>query len=311
MPKPNQLPKIQFEGIDPVHQQFLNQLTDTVNTLAGYNGQIVLNDHLDMGGKRVTNIGEPILPTDAISTGRASRSYSASALRPQLESNGAFPLQTTRRINDRNQREQGSSFLNDLMSSVPSASQVFPTVTPSGGGVSVSIPSSLFVFADDTSTQLNGRTDLLSLPAQYAITGITLTGSVETITTSVASGLVAGQIATVIGVDPASFNGVFQLIGATPPFTLVVDNPAASGMYVTGGFVQTSNVYYYGVQKRSQNLILFGPFSSDTASNRLEVNGDGFQIVAVITLTNSGAQVASSGGGGTPIIGSPTGGCFF
>ncbi len=175
----------------------------------------------------------------------------------------------------------------------------------------VSIPSAAFAYADGSSTMLNGRTDLLSLPGQYAISNVTLSAGTMTITTTTASGLTAGEIATLVGIDPASYNGIFQLTGATPPYTLVCHNPSASGAYVSGGFVQISSVYYYGVAKRSQNIILFGPFNADSASNRLQVNGDGFQIVAVITLTNSGGQVSSSGGGGTPIVGSPTGGCFF
>lgn len=311
MPPPNQLGKLNFEGVDPTFQQWLNQAADTINTLAGHNGPVPIANHLDLGGKRIINVGPPVDETDALPSGVAQRKYSASALRPQLESSGTSPLKTQRRLNDPNQREQQSSWLNDLMSSVPSANDIFPTITPSGGGVSVSVPSSLFTFADRSTVLLNGRTDLLSLPAQYAISNITVSGGVVTITTATPSGLVAGQIATIVGVIPAVYNGTRQLTGAVPPFTLTYNDSGASGAYVSGGFVQVQGVYYYGVRKRSNSITLFGPFTSDSAQNRLQVNFDGFQIVAVVVVTADGGQVEQSGGGGSPIVGSPAGGAFF
>lgn len=311
MPLPNQLPKLNFEGIDPVFQQWLNQAADAINTHSGYNGPVTLADHLDLGGNRVMNIGPPVAATDALPSGVAAQTYSAPVLRPQLESSGSSPLVTPRRMNDPNQREQVSSYMNDLMSSVPSANDIFPTITPSGGGVSVSVPSSLFTFADRSTVLLNGRTDLLSLPAQVAITNVTVAGGVVTITTATPSGLVAGQIATIVGVDPPVYNGTRQLTSATPPFTLTYNDSGASGAYVSGGFVQVQGVYCYGVRKRSTSITLFGPFSSDSAQNRLQVNFDGFQIVAVVVVTADGGQVEQSGGGGSPIVGSPAGGAFF
>jgi hypothetical protein len=130
------------------------------------------------------------------------------------------------------------------------------------------------------------------------------------LTTTAASGLSAGQVASIIGVSPSGFNGTVILTGATPPYTLVYQSNLGT-LSGSGGYVQTGDVYYYCVAKRSQKLILLGPFTSDNMQNRINANLDGLQIVAVVTLTNSGGQISQSGGGGTPIIGSPTAGSFF
>jgi hypothetical protein len=311
VPPPNELPKLNFEGVDATFQTWLNQLTDTVNAHSGYKGPVSLANHLDLNGNRIANVGPPVAATDALPSGVAEGKYSAAALKPQLAPGGSQSMVGYRQLNSGSQREQQSSWLNDLPSTVPNASQVFPTITSSGGGVMVSIPSSLFQYADGSTTMLNSYTDLLSLPSQVAISAITLSGSTVTITTATASGLVAGNIATITGVNPAAYNGVFQLTGATAPYTLVLQNPNASGSYVSGGYVQIGRVYYYAVKKRSQNIIRLGYYQEDTAYNRLQASYDGLQIVAVVTLTASGGQVSSSGGGGTPIVGSPTAGTMF
>lgn len=291
-------------------QKHYSQLIDTVNTLVGYNGEIGLKNHINMNGSRVTNIGPAVVPTDALASGIAASRYSAEVLAPQLAPSGKQPMVGYRQVNNQSQREQVSSFLNDLMSSVPSANSIFPTITNVGGGVQVSIPAGPFTFADRTTVQLNGRTDILSLPAQFAIASISSSGRVITVVTATPSGLVAGEIATIAGVTPASFNGVEQLTSATPPDTLTYQGDLGT-LTGSGGFVQTNNVYYYSVQKRSTNIFLQGAFSADTAENRLQVNFDGFQIVAVVVVTADGGQVEQSGGGGSPITGTPAAGAFF
>lgn len=308
----NQLPKPLFgdNEASPALQAFLSQLTDTVNSLAGYSGSVPLANHLDMGGKRIMNVGAPVADTDALSSGVAKNSYSVQALAPQLESSSPTGLKSMRRLNDSNQREQGSSFLNDLMSSVPNATTVIPVISNSGSNVQVVIPASLFTFADGSTIMLISRTDLLARPAQYAISSISCSGNVVTVVTSAPSGLSAGQAVTITGVTPPSFNGTFAVTSVTLPdtFTYQLDLGTTSG---SGGNVQTNSVYYYGVKKRDPTVHLFGPFPSDTMQNRLSSNYDSFQIVAVIAVTDSGAQIAQSGGGGSPITGSPCAGSFF
>lgn len=310
MPKPNQLPKLQFPEMDPVFQQHYSQMIDTINTLCGYSGEVELAGHLNLGGNRITNVGKPVQASDAISNAVAASLYSAPALKSQLESTGSSPLVSYRQLNNQTQREQVSSFLNDLMSSVPNANGILPTLTNGVGTVTVSIPSTTLRFADGSSIVLNGRVDILTVPAQYAITTIAAVSDLVTVNCA-ATGLVAGQAATITGVSPSSFNGTFTLISSTGGGTTIEYQDPIGTVSGSGGFVQGNGTYYYGAQKRNSNIALFGPFSGDSAVNRLSVNNDGFQIVAVVVITNSGGQISLSGGGGSAIIGSPTAGAFF
>ena len=310
MAQQNALPKAIFPELSPQLQLFLSQLTDTVNSLSGYNGVIKLNNHIDMAGSRIQNVGDPVNPTDAIAHVFAEKNYSAPALRPKLESTGAVPLKSVRRIADKNQREPTSSFLNDLMSTPPSANNIVPLTSTGGGGVTVIIPASPFTFADDSSIILESRTDLLPLPAAFTIVSISCVGNLVTVQTSAPTGLTVGSSFTVTGVSPASFNGSFIVNSVINPttFTYQLDIGTVSG---SGGHIELNNVWYYAVHKRDPFVALFGPQSGDTAQNRLTVNHDGFVIAAVVVVTNSGSNVSSSGGGGSAIVGSPTAGAFF
>lgn len=310
MPTPNQLGIISPPGDDPAFNQHYTQLTNAVNTLIGYNGPIGLKDHIDMGGKRVTNVGPPEDITDAISHSFANSKFSPSVIRPQLESNGSAPMQSMRRLNDANQREQQSSYLNDLMSSVPNANEIIPFFTTMGGGVQVVINPTRFQFADGAIVQLLGRTDLLSFPATFTISSISSVGDVVTLVTTAATGLTAGQVATIQGVSPVGFNGVELITSATPPFTLTYQASLGT-VSGSGGQLLINGVYYYAVNKRNNRIHLFGPFASDSPRNRIGANFDGSQIVAVVVITSGGGQLQQSGGGGTPTTGSPVGGTFF
>lgn len=306
----NQLGKPIFQGLPGDFLTHYSQLIDTVNSLAGFNGPIVLNDHVDLKGNRIQNLGTPVDQTDAIAHAFAEENYSAHALRPKFESTGTNPLKSVRRINDQNQREQGSSFLNDLMSTPPSANAIIPLTEVVGGGIQVTIPAGLFTFADGSSVYLQSRVDILSLPVSYSISSISCVGNLVTVVTSTPIPVAVGGGVTIVGVSPSSFNGSFTVssVISSTSFTYQEDLGTVSG---SGGHVELDNVWYYSVTKRSNVVRLFGPFSGDTAANRLQVNNDGFQIVAVVVVTNSGSKVSASGGGGSAIIGSPTAGCFF
>lgn len=310
MAVPNQIPKVQFEGIDTVHQQWLNQLADTVNSLLGHNGEIELGNHVSLSGYRIKNLGAPVETTDALQNGTAASSYSASALQPKLQSGGTHPLTTYRILNSGSQRESTSSWLNDLMSAPPSANNLFPTITNGTGTVTVSMPSGRFTFADGSFLNTLPRTDILSVPSQYAISSISCTGNVVSVVCA-ASGLVAGNVATIAGVTPSPFNGTYPLTsssGGGANLTYQEDLGTASG---SGGYVQVNGIWYYALRKRSTALTLLGPYLGDTAQSRLQACLDGYCIVAVVTITNTGGQISLSGGGGSPIVGSPAAGAFF
>ncbi len=310
MANQNQIAKPVFPELSPELQQWLSQLADTVTSLQGNNGVVKLSNHLDMSGFQIKNLAAPTDATDALTHGIAEASYSASVLAPKLESTGSNPLKSVRRVNDPNQREATSSFLNDLCSTPPNANAILPLTSNVMGGVQVIIPASLFTFADGSTLLLQSRTDLLSLPASYTINTISCVGNLVTVNTTTASGLSQGQIMTVTGVSPAGFNGAYPIVSATPPYTLTYQDDLGS-VSGSGGSIEVNNTYYYYVRKRSTLVNLSQSFNGDTAANRLLVSSDGAQIVAVVTLTASGAQVAATGGGGSVITGPPTAGAFF
>ena len=306
----NQIPKLTFPGMDPVQAMHYSQMIDAVNSLLGFNGEIPLQNHINMQGYQVKNIGPATDPTDALSSALAESQYSASALSPKLAPSGSQPMPGYRILGSATQRESSSSWLNDLLSTPPNSNGILPTLTSGVGTVTVTIPASLFTFADGSTLLLQARTDILTVPAEFAISAISCVGNLVSVTCA-PSGLVAGQAATITEVDPASFNGTFPIISSTSggaDLEYQLDLGTVSG---AGGFVQVNGVYYYSVAKRSTIIKLFGPYASDTLQNRLQASPDGYQIVAVVTLTKSGGILDSTGGGGSPIVGSPTAGSLF
>lgn len=310
MPAPDQLGKIQFSSLSLPEQIQMSNIQDRINHLLGYQGPIQLVNHLDLSGKRIMNVGAAESETDALVSGQAETRYSAAALKPKLQANSNTPLDTYRMLNNGTQRENRSSWLNNLMSTPPSASTVFPTITTVGSSVQVSIPPSVFTFADGATVNLQGRVDLLALPAQYAITGLTVTNGIVTCHCG-ATGLVSGELATIIPGSNATYAGTFQVVFSSGGgSTLQVQNQAASGSD-SSGFVQVGSVWYYSLKIKSRVILLTGPFSTDTSQNRLGLCADGSQIVAVVTVTATGAQISNTGGGGTPLTGAPASGSFF
>ena len=240
MPLPNELPKLNFEGVDPVFQQWLNQLTDTVNTHSGYNGPTQFASHLDLSGNRIQNVGAPVDATDAVSSGVATSKYGAAAIKPQLESGGSQSLVSYRQMNNGTQREQISSWLNDLMSTPPSANGILPTLTNVMGGVQVNIPASTLKFADGTVQQLQSFTDNIPFATSYTISSISATAGIVTVVLTAPSGLVGGGYITVGGVTPNGFNGAFQILNSSGGgTTLTTNSPCATALrYVAWATLQ-------------------------------------------------------------------------
>ena len=310
MPKPPKLGKINFSSLSLPEQIQMSNLQDAVNILGGHNGEVELSNHLNLSGNKITNVGPAEGEADVLTSGQAEAKYSAAALSPQLAPGGSTPFVGYRQINNSGQREQVSSYLNDLMSTPPNANNIYPLLSNVSGGVQVIIPASPFTFADGSTILLKSRTDTLTLPVDYAISTIGCVSNVVTVQTVNPISVTRGQVVTILGVSPSGFNGPWELTSYTPPneFTYQDFLGTVSG---SGGSVELGNTYYYTATKRSTFVRLVGPLSGDTAYNRLKVCADGSQILAVVTLTSSGGVVAQSGGGGSPIQGSPTAGVFF
>jgi hypothetical protein len=92
MAQQNQLGKPTFTGITSQHQQFLSQMVDTVNSLAGYNGTAFINNSLDVQGNNVQNVANPVAPTDALNLQTAEAKYSPAVVGAQLDVGGKTPL---------------------------------------------------------------------------------------------------------------------------------------------------------------------------------------------------------------------------
>lgn len=300
----NQVPRKVFPGMDPAFAQHYTQMVDTVNSLAGYNGVIEVKNHLNMGGNRVMNAAAAVESGDAVTQSYADSNYSASALRPQLEAGGSSPLQSPRRINDQVQRESYSSYLNDILSTPPNANNIQVLFSSPGGGMTtITIPASIFRFADGSTLSLNSYSLTVSNPANFNIaaspTGAVSSGTVATITTTGASGVVPGNYVQIAGVADTDFNGEWVVATAAGlSFTFATTIAAAAS---GGGTVTTSSIYYFYIVKGNPNPQYLGvPAGADTPYNRLPTSTDGRQLIAVASVNSSGGVSSSSAGGGTP-----------
>jgi hypothetical protein len=271
---------------------------------------VQLFGHLDMGGNTIRNVVPSGNANDVVTNQTGNATYGPQVMRDQLEGRGAAPLKTVRRINDKNQREQFSSFLNDTMSTPPNANTAQVFYVNGGGTTQVTVPAVVVNFADGTVQHVASRTDTLTNPTTVGIVSISVTSGVATVTTSAAHGLVAGDVAFISGVTPTDFNGAWGVtgVGSSTTFTFNFIGTPTSG---TGGSVSLGGVYYYYAVISSAVMNLVGPFAGDTPQNRLNANTDGKQIVAVAVLNSSGGVNAQSGGGGTPTTGAVNSGSFF
>jgi len=311
MPTPPQLGKFNFTSLKPEENIQLGLIVDRINHTLGYSDQpFTPAQGIDLQGKTIANVGAPVGKSDAVSLAVAELRYSAPALKPQLDAGGSSTMVGYRQLGSKSQRENNSSWLNDLMSTPPNSNTIFPTISASGAQYQVSIPASTFVFADGSQLYVQGRTDLLSKPSQYAISSLSVAAGVVTCDVA-ATGLVAGEVVTCVPGSNLSYAGTFQLTSSASGGTVLQWQSGAAAGTDTTGDIQVQGVFYYTLPKRSRTLHLAGAFSADNLTNRLSVSSDGTQIVAVVTITNSGAQISQSGGGGTPLTTNPAAGGIF
>lgn len=211
----------------------LNKLAAEVNRLGGNYGSILIQSNIDMGGFRIINLGDAVDSGDGVSKSYADDNYGGSAVRAEMEATGQQVLKTARRLNDSNQREAYSTFLNNT------------------GGVPV--------YVNDST---------VSVAAAGANSDITVT---------------AGTVN-------------FQDGKSTIPFSGVLDTVANPGV--------GSDVYYYYFDLYRKQVAKIGPYSTDTANNRLQANTDGRVYIGVATVNAGGG--GTGGGGANPWV---DGGC--
>jgi hypothetical protein len=275
-----------------------SQIENAVNALIGARGPVQLPTGIDVQGAKVTGIGRPSSPTDAVSLAHAENSYSAAALAPQLESGSKNALKSYRALNSKQQQESYSTFLNKVANTAPTTNTT--TViggAPSGGTVSITIPAGFHKLVDGSIIPFGTFTDTVALPSSQSISSLTRSSGVVT-ASGTFSGLSAGEPIYTDGVTDSSFDGTFTLTSATGT-TLTWNQPNQVDASSTGGTVSTGGVYYFFLKNPSQQLAVSGPFPADTQENRLAANADGQVLIAVAVVNSSGVVDDESAAGAT------------
>ena len=287
-------------GLFNLHWQNLVKAINDILGPAG--GTTRLGSHLDISGNRVQNVGDPVNPHDAVSKSYADANYGAEALRPQLDVLGKAVLQSVRRLNDPNQQEQSSSFLNSLMSTAPTTNTSNVSFgSPSGGTVAVNVAAGSFQRMDGNVIPFQAFNDTVTLPTSYNISTLARSGNVVSVVTAVAHPFHAGDTVNIgsgNALSDSTFVGTFTLLTA-PDNTHFTYQQFAPNANATGGVASSGGVYYYHLRKNANTLARVGPFGADTWSNRLAASVDGQTIVAVAVVTSSGGDLTQSGAGGT------------
>jgi hypothetical protein len=299
MPQPSKLGKISFSSFSIQENLLMSQLIDNVNALAGHNGPTQLSSDLNLGGNKITNVAPPTEDSDVLTSGAAKASYSAAALGPQLSPGGKYPFVGYRQINNGTQRENTSSFLNNLVSTAPNSNNINPIVSTSGGATSITIPASVLQMGDGSTRFLPARTDTISNPESLSISSFTVTSGVATVilTTDPATPFSTSTVVFIAGTG--QIDGTFLVASVVNPATFTIK--VSSGESGTGGTVSVGGANYYFLDRKFQKVMLLTlAGGTDTPFNRLGISGDGQQLLAVVNLNSGGAVQEGTAGGGTP-----------
>lgn len=273
---------------------FFTQLTKTVNASIGAAGTVVQPSGIDVQGATISNVGGIGPQHEVVSKAYAERNYSAAAIGPQLEGNGKYALRTVRRVNDSNQKEKYSTFLEGTLNTAPTTN----TSTISGSGDTVTVSAGQHLLVSGNVQSYAARTDTVSLPSSVSIVSASRSSSVVTIVLSSAPGFLPGQVVNIDGVSDSSFDGSFVL--STVVGTQITYAQVASNSTGTGGTASEAGVYYYRLGVNQKTLSVIGPYTSDSQQNRLLANVDGGVLIAVAVFTSAGFNTAQSAAGSTP-----------
>ena len=293
------------ERLASLLNQVITNQNQAINSLIGSAGPIPINNHLDMQGNRVTNLSAtPASPTDAVSKAHADASYSAPVLAPQLEANGAAPLQSYRVLNNDFQQESSSTWLNKLASTAPSGNSSSVSYGASSGGYTpITVSAGFFTRADGSVVPYPAYNDSLAVPTSFTINTISRSGGVVTGNTTTANTLQAGDTIVITGVGDGSYDGQFVLsfvgTGGSPPGPVFQFSQAGANSSSSGGTISLFGIYYYCIDPVLLKIFRIGPYSVDNLANRINAQQDGGTLIAVAAVTASGGDTVNSAGGGT------------
>ena len=188
--------------------QIITNHNQLLNYLLGHSGPITLNNHLNMGGKTITGVvtNPDPGPTDVVTKAVGDSQYGPAAIAPQLESLAKNVMKSYRRLNDQNQQEAHSSFLNSCQSTSPTANTSFVTFGAAGGGtVSATVGAGFHQKLDGSTIPYATRTDTLALPVSFAVMSLTRTANTVTYV-GAATGIGVDDGFTLINAGDPSFN---------------------------------------------------------------------------------------------------------
>jgi hypothetical protein len=273
----------------------LTQLTKTVNANIGTAGPVVQPSGIDVQGATISNVGGVGPEHEAVSKSYAEKNYSAAAIGPQLEGNGKFPLKTVRRVNDGQQQEKFSTFLNSVANVAPTSN----TSTISASGFTATVSAGSHQKVDGSLVSYGQRSDTLTAASPIGIVSLTRSGGTVTAVVSSPTGLLPGDSVTITGALDGSFNGTFIVATVISPTSFTYAQAGADAT-TSGGSIATGRIFYYFLRTGSQTLSLSAPFDTDTQSNRIAANKDGSVLIAVASVNGSGVDLTTSAAGATP-----------
>jgi predicted phage tail protein len=281
------------EGINRLNQHLTN-VVRTLNANIGTAGPVAMPSGIDAQGSKITNVGGVGPEHEAVSRSFAEANYSASAIKPKLEGGGSHALQTVRRVNDQQQKENYSTFLEGALNTAPTTN----TATITGSGSTVTVSAGYHLLVSGNIQSFSARTDTVSLPSSVAIVSLSRSGSIVTAITSSASGYTPGSVVNITGASDSTFDGSYVL--ATAVGTTLTWRQVAANSTAIGGTVSEAGVYYYRLARNQTTLSLLGPYGADSQQNRLQANIDGGVLIAVAVFTGGGFDATQSAAGTTP-----------
>jgi hypothetical protein len=151
------------QGLVKVNDWF-EKMTLAVNTQAGLHGPVTLNTSLNLNGNSLTGLADPVNPTDAVHLSAAQAQFGPAAIQSAMEATGNEMLQTVRRINDTLQREQYSSFLNDVLNLPPTSNTSTVTVVAAGANSTITVSAGTFKWGDQSVAAYAQRIDSVANP---------------------------------------------------------------------------------------------------------------------------------------------------
>lgn len=216
--------------------QRLTNMYQAIIGSQGATGPVNFNGaHVDMQGARLTNLGPAESADDAVSNSLAQSRYAPVVMRQALEANGSAPLQSYRRLNDNTQRERSSTYLNNLLNTVPIAndSQIVGVGAVSGGYLPVTISAGTVYRTDGSKLNYASFSDSIAVPVSgeyyyyYGIRANTNTlfrasGSpytADTLANRIDASYDQTTLIAVITVKSSGFDSVRSAAGGTNPNT--------------------------------------------------------------------------------------------